>query len=67
MTPEQVIQLWSRGYGPARIARLIGCSPSRADQIIHAACQQGCLPVRSAERAYTHGKIVRANEMHLYV
>jgi hypothetical protein len=65
--PEQVIQFWSRGYGPARIARLVGCSSSRADQIIQAARQQGRLPMRSAERAYTHHKIVRENERHLYI
>jgi hypothetical protein len=64
--PEQVIQLWSRGYGAFRIARQVGCSSSRADQIIQAARQQGRLPVRSMERAYTHGRIVPANQVHLY-
>jgi hypothetical protein len=65
--PEQVIQLWGRGYGSVRIAHQVGCSPSRAGQIIQAARQQGRLPVRSAERAYTHGRIVPANQIHLYV
>jgi hypothetical protein len=65
--PEQVIQLWSRGYGQQRIAHQVGCSPSRADQIIQAARRQGRLPVRSTERAYTHGRIVPANQIHLYV
>jgi hypothetical protein len=65
--PEQVIQLWSQGYGATRIARLVGCSSSRADQIIQAARQQGRLPARSTERAYTHHKIARPNEIHLYM
>jgi hypothetical protein len=65
--PEQVIQLWGRGYGSVRIAHQVGCSPSRAGQIIQAARQQGRLPVRSTERAYTHGRIVPANQIHLYV
>jgi hypothetical protein len=65
--PEQVIQLWSRGYGASRIARLVGCSASRADQIIQATRQQGRLPVRSTERAYMYRGDATANESHLYL
>jgi len=48
---QKVLALYKQGYGCDRIARLAGCSSSRADQIVQAAKKQGEI-VRSTKRLY---------------
>jgi RNA polymerase sigma factor (sigma-70 family) len=51
---KKVLELYQQGYGSKRIARLLGCSDSRADQIIQAAKRQHGALERSTKRAYNH-------------
>jgi hypothetical protein len=49
---EKILKLYQEGYGATWIARLVGCSSSRADQIIQQAKRSNIPLPRSTKRSY---------------